>query len=348
MIARRITRRTTVRSKRPGDVLDPETLDDIASANVFVVLEGHAAFLPGIDFGDLVLEALQSLELAFVNDNAVADEANARATLDLALGDAATGHLADLGDVEHLQDLGIAEEGLPTFRREHAGHRRFHVIHQIVNDVVVADLDTVALGRIAGLLVGTHVEADDCSTRCLGKADIGLGDGAGTRMDDPGLDLVGAELLDGTGNGFDRALHVALDQKRKLLAAGVLQLRHHLLERTAGSALARRRLVAGKPLAVFGDLTGTAFILDDGKAVAGLRRALKAENFNRESGSGFLDVLATVIDQRADTAPLVAGNENFARLDVCRSEPERWQPNRGHDRAWPRSRHLRRCDRGWP
>jgi hypothetical protein len=36
-------------------------------------------------------------------------------------------------------------------------------------------------------------------------------------MDDPGLDFVGAELLDGTGNGFDRALHVALDQKRELL-----------------------------------------------------------------------------------------------------------------------------------
>jgi hypothetical protein len=149
----------------------------------------------------------------------------------------------------------------------------------------------------------------------FGEADIGLGDGAGARMDDAGLDLVGAELLDGTGNGFDRALHVALDQKRKLLAAGVLQLRHHLLERTARTALARSRLVAGKPLAVFGDLTGTAFILDHRKAVAGLRRALKAENFDRESGSGFLDVLATVIDQRADTAPLVAGNEDFARLE---------------------------------
>jgi hypothetical protein len=32
--------------------------------------------------------------------------------------------------------------------------------------------------------------------------------------------FVGAELLDGAGNGFDRALHVALDQQRELLAAG--------------------------------------------------------------------------------------------------------------------------------
>jgi hypothetical protein len=70
-----------------------------------------------------VLEALERLELAFVDDDVVADQADACATLDLAFGDTATGHLADLGDVEHLEDLGIAEEGLATFRRQHARHR---------------------------------------------------------------------------------------------------------------------------------------------------------------------------------------------------------------------------------
>jgi hypothetical protein len=47
-----------------------------------------------------------------VDDNVVADQADACATLDLAFGDTATGNLADLGDVEDLEDLGIAEEGL--------------------------------------------------------------------------------------------------------------------------------------------------------------------------------------------------------------------------------------------
>jgi hypothetical protein len=54
---------------------------------------------------------------------------------------------------------------------------------------------------------------------------------------------------------------------------------HHLLERTA-RRLARRRLLA-QPLAVFGDLAGAASLSTTAKAVAGLRRALKAENFDR-------------------------------------------------------------------
>jgi hypothetical protein len=38
-----------------------------------------------------------------------------RATLDLAFGDDAAGNLADLGDVEHLEDFRVAEEGLAPF-----------------------------------------------------------------------------------------------------------------------------------------------------------------------------------------------------------------------------------------
>ena len=84
---------------------------------------------PTVHFGDFVLEALERLELAFVDDDVVAHQAHAGAALDLAFGDAAAGDLADLGDVEHLEDLGIAEEGLAALRRQQARHRRLHVIH---------------------------------------------------------------------------------------------------------------------------------------------------------------------------------------------------------------------------
>ena len=48
----------------------------------------------------------------------VADEANIRPALDLAVGDATTRNLADLRDVEHLEDLGIAKELFARDRRE--------------------------------------------------------------------------------------------------------------------------------------------------------------------------------------------------------------------------------------
>src|SRR5256885_12515674 len=94
-------------SKRALDLFHPIALDDIAGAHVLVVLEGHAAFLADLHFLDLVLEALERRELALVHHHVVADEADAGAALDAAVGDAAAGDLADLGDVEHLQDLRI-------------------------------------------------------------------------------------------------------------------------------------------------------------------------------------------------------------------------------------------------
>ena len=79
-----------------------------------------------------------------MDDDVVADEADVRAALHDAVGDAAARDLADLGDVEHFQDLRIAEHRLAQRRREQARHRRLHVIHEVVDDVVVADLDAVA------------------------------------------------------------------------------------------------------------------------------------------------------------------------------------------------------------
>ncbi|WP_442188355.1 hypothetical protein, partial [Rhizobium leguminosarum] len=58
-------------------------------------------------------EALERLELAFVNDDVVAYEADAGTTFDLAFDYTATRDLADLGDVEHLvDDVKAAMSGL--------------------------------------------------------------------------------------------------------------------------------------------------------------------------------------------------------------------------------------------
>ena len=103
-------------------LFDAEALDDVAGAHVLIALEGHAAFLAGNDLAHLVLEALQRRQRTLMHDDVVADEAHPCAALHDALGDAAAGNLADLGDVEDLEDLGIAEEGLAQGRGEQAGH----------------------------------------------------------------------------------------------------------------------------------------------------------------------------------------------------------------------------------
>ena len=97
--------------ERALNVLHLEAFDHVALAHVLIALERHAAFLTAHHFFDFVLEALERGQLALVNDDIVPDQANMRTTFDLTFGHAAARHLANLGDVEHLQDFGIAEEG---------------------------------------------------------------------------------------------------------------------------------------------------------------------------------------------------------------------------------------------
>ncbi len=206
-----------------------------------------------------------------MDDDVVAHQADACTTFDLAFGDAATRDLADLRDVEHLEDLGVAEEGLATLRREQTRHRRLHVIHEVVDDVVVADFDALrvrpdvracAFARtLKPMIAAFDASASEISDSVMPPA---------ARVNDAGADFVGAELVERTGNGFDRTLHVALDDQREFLHAGGLQLRHHLFQRAALTGQAGGSLVAGETLAVFRDLAGAAFVFDDGELVTGL------------------------------------------------------------------------------
>src|SRR5690348_6321394 len=107
----------------PLNGLDAITLDDITDSHVAVILECHAAFLAGLHFLHFVLEALQRRQLAFVHHNVVPNQADIGTAFHGAVSDAAARDLANLGDVEHFQDLGVAEHGLAQCRREQAGHR---------------------------------------------------------------------------------------------------------------------------------------------------------------------------------------------------------------------------------
>jgi hypothetical protein len=146
-------------------------------------------------------------------------------------------------------------------------------------------------------------------------------------MDDPGLDLVGAELLEGARNGFDRALHVALDQERKLLLP--LSCSWLIICSREPRRLARPPS-RGQALAVLGDLAGAGLILDHGEAGRRPRRAeLKPRISTGKDGSGFLDVARPVVDQRAHTAPLQSPATTMSPGLSVPAEPARWQPDRG-------------------
>src|SRR5262245_54822550 len=245
-----------------------------------------------------------------MDDDIVADQPDPGAALDHALGDAAAGDLADLGDVEDLEDLGIAEEGFPQDRRQQAGHCLLHVVHEVVDDVVVADLAAGSLGGLARLGIGADIEAENDGAGSGGELNIGFGDAADAIMDHPRGDLVGRELLQRLYDRLGRTLYVRLDADRELLAPGILHLAHHLLERRA--AARRAPVLAALAVAIFGDLAGSRLGLDDHQLVAGLRRAREAEHLDRHRRARRSGGLAALVEEGADAAPGAAGDDDVA------------------------------------
>src|SRR5690348_13669032 len=83
-------------------------LDDVAFLVVLVAVDPDAAFQPGDDFLDVVLEALQTDDLTLVERLVVAQQLRRRPARDLALLHPRAGDDARLGDLDRGQDLGTA------------------------------------------------------------------------------------------------------------------------------------------------------------------------------------------------------------------------------------------------
>src|SRR5207302_4962270 len=93
---------------------------------------------------------------------------------------------------------------------------------------------------------------DDGGPRGVRQNDVGFGDAADAAMKDLGGDFVSAELAEGAIDGFERTLHIGLDEERKQPLLAVFLAFQELIE-----GLARgHRLTAFAALAaaIFGDL----------------------------------------------------------------------------------------------
>src|SRR5690606_37427473 len=101
---------------------------------------------PGRDLADVVLEAAEAPDVACVDDDAVADEADAVAPVHLPLDDVAAGDGARLRDAERLAHLDGAEDVLLLLGREEPLERVAHLLDGVVDDGVEADVDLLALG----------------------------------------------------------------------------------------------------------------------------------------------------------------------------------------------------------
>src|SRR5258708_38734168 len=145
------------------NLLGDESFQNIELIDIVEAGQRDAALEAVLHFAGIVLETLQSADLAGVNHFALANHANLGGARNPAIGNVATGDRADLGDAEDLANLGPALVDFLEHRRQQTGHGALHLVHHVVNDGMNANVDLLALGGSLRIAVRLYVEAnDDC------------------------------------------------------------------------------------------------------------------------------------------------------------------------------------------
>ena len=75
------------------------------------------------------------------------------------------------------------------------------------------------------------------------------------------------------------------------------------------------RLIAPLALAILGDLARPLLVLDHGQQIARLRHPVQAQDLDRHRRAGLSTGCAAIVEQRAHTAPLRAGDDDVADLE---------------------------------
>ena len=133
---------------------------NIAFVNIVEVLNAYAAFITGSNLADIVLEPAQRCNLTFMNNHAVANNANLRIALNLAVLNVCTRNRADGADLERVSDAYCTQMHFFEYGLEHTLHSVFNIFNRLINDAVGADIDLFLLRKIARSAVGTDIEAD--------------------------------------------------------------------------------------------------------------------------------------------------------------------------------------------
>src|SRR5690606_4600239 len=109
-------------AQRALDELGVHELEHVAFPEVLETVERHAALEARLDVLDVFVDATQARQLAAPQHLAFAGQADLGAAADDAVGDAAAGDDAELARLEGRAHLGVADDALHLFRREHAFH----------------------------------------------------------------------------------------------------------------------------------------------------------------------------------------------------------------------------------
>src|SRR5690606_30565840 len=207
-----------------------EHLDPVASAHVVVVLHADTALHAVPYFADVILEATQGFQLAFVDDHVFTQYPDRAVAVDRALDDHTTGHRTELRRTEHVTYFGNTEDLLAHIAAKHARQGLLDVFDDLVDHAVVAQIQAFGLDHLARRGIGTDVEAEDHGIGRQRQVGIGLGDTAHATGYDLDLDFVVAQLVQRALQCLQRTAHVGLDDDIERLLLALAHVLEHVLQ----------------------------------------------------------------------------------------------------------------------
>src|SRR5438105_2543361 len=127
--------------------LEPICLHRVPWLESLEALEPDSTLLAGGHLAHVLLEVLQRADPAFEHQLLAPHQLDPASTADLALHDPAASDHSQARDLDRGDDLNPTLPNLPIGWLAKALCRALHILRQLVDDVVVADLDFGPLGR---------------------------------------------------------------------------------------------------------------------------------------------------------------------------------------------------------
>src|SRR5450830_444589 len=212
----------------------------------------------------------------------------------------ATGDRAKFRRAEHVTHLGDTQDILPNVAAKHAGKGFLDVFDDVVDDVVVTHVQAFLLDDLASASIGTHVEAEQYSVGSQCQVSVGLGDTTDTATDDTHFHFVVTQAVQGAVQRFEGTTNVRFedDVERLLLCLA------HVLEdvfQLAGVSASQFDF-AELALTEQSHFTGFLLVRQHAHLVASVRGTVQAEDLDRDGRTGFLDLLAVLVEHGTYTA----------------------------------------------
>src|SRR5450432_1948381 len=199
------------------DLVGAVALDHIADLEVVEVLDADTALEAFTDLLHVILEATERSDRPSVHLDPIAYDANLAGAIDHAAANVASGNDADARHLEELAHFRLAQHDFLLVWTQQPFECGANLCHRLVDDPVELDLDAIALGRRARIVVRAHMEADDDGARRFRELDVALGNRTDSAMDDLDAHFARRQLAEGIGECFRRSTLIRLDHEPERL-----------------------------------------------------------------------------------------------------------------------------------